>query len=74
MGIHLTRAIGFRVIGIDRGDEKRELCDKLGCEVSIDFKKVDDVAERSSRLRDAVCMVFSCLRADLSVSRVLVQC
>lgn len=44
MGVQLARAMGFRVIGIDGGDEKRELCDKLGCEAFIDFTKVNDVA------------------------------
>lgn len=36
--------MGFRVIGIDGGDEKRQLCEKLGCESFIDFTKVKDVA------------------------------
>lgn len=43
MGVQLARAMGFRVIGIDGGDEKRELCEKLGCEAFIDFTKVKDV-------------------------------
>lgn len=44
MGVQLAKAMGFRVIGIDGGDEKHALCEKLGCEAFIDFTKVKDVA------------------------------
>lgn len=44
MGVQLAKAMGFRVIGIDSGDEKHELCNKLGCEAYVDFTKVEDVA------------------------------
>jgi hypothetical protein len=35
--------MGMRVIAIDGGDEKRELCLKLGAEVYIDFKTTKDI-------------------------------
>lgn len=50
MGVQLAKAMGFRVIGIDGGDEKRTLCLKLGCEEFIDFTKIDDVAGEVLRI------------------------
>jgi alcohol dehydrogenase, propanol-preferring len=35
--------MGMRVIGIDGGDSKRDLCMKLGCTSFIDFTKTSDV-------------------------------
>lgn len=45
MGVQIARALGTRVIGIDNGADKRELCMKLGCEVFIDFSQTKDVVE-----------------------------
>ncbi|EKJ76064.1 hypothetical protein NXS19_002873 [Fusarium pseudograminearum] len=42
--IQYAKAMGMRVIAIDGGDEKRELCLKLGAEVFIDFKTTKDIA------------------------------
>lgn len=37
--------MGFRVIAIDGGDEKKDMCvNKLGAEVFVDFTKEDVVA------------------------------
>lgn len=36
--------MGMRVIAIDGGDQKRDLCKKLGAEVFIDFKTTKDVS------------------------------
>lgn len=36
--------MGFRVVAIDTGDEKAEMCRKLGAEVFVDFGKEDVVA------------------------------
>ncbi|SPJ73962.1 related to ADH5 - alcohol dehydrogenase V [Fusarium torulosum] len=41
--IQYAKAMGMRVIAIDGGDEKRELCLKLGAEVYIDFKTTKDI-------------------------------
>lgn len=38
--VQYAKAMGIRVIAIDGGDEKRELCRKLGAEEFIDFTKV----------------------------------
>lgn len=35
--------MGMRVIAIDGGDEKQELCTKLGAEAFIDFQKTKDI-------------------------------
>ncbi|GAB1192827.1 hypothetical protein APSETT444_002024 [Aspergillus pseudonomiae] len=39
LAIQYARAMGMRVLAIDGGDEKRELCEKLGAEAYIDFQK-----------------------------------
>lgn len=44
MAIQYARAMGMRVIAIDGGDHKRELCTKLGAEVFIDFQTIKDIA------------------------------
>ncbi|PWY65733.1 GroES-like protein [Aspergillus heteromorphus CBS 117.55] len=44
LAIQFARAMGMRVIAIDGGAEKRELCHKLGAEVFIDFRETSDVA------------------------------
>lgn len=36
--------MGFRVLAIDSGDEKKEMCAKLGAEEFVDFIKEDVIA------------------------------
>jgi propanol-preferring alcohol dehydrogenase len=43
-GVQYAKAMGMRVIAIDGGDEKREMCKKLGAEVFIDYLTVKDTA------------------------------
>ncbi|KAM5451749.1 alcohol dehydrogenase [Microsporum audouinii] len=38
-----AKAMGLRIIAIDGGDEKRELCQQLGAEAYIDFKTSKDI-------------------------------
>ncbi|KAE8150626.1 chaperonin 10-like protein [Aspergillus avenaceus] len=45
LAIQYARAMGIRVIAIDGGDEKRELCQKLGAEVYIDYQKTKSPAD-----------------------------
>lgn len=40
-GVQYAKAMGMRVIAIDGGDAKRELCMKLGAEAFIDFTHCD---------------------------------
>ncbi|KAI5296041.1 hypothetical protein KEM52_005940 [Ascosphaera acerosa] len=44
-GVQIAKAMGYRPIAVDTGAEKRDLCLKMGAEVFIDFKEVNDVAE-----------------------------
>ena len=41
---------GMRVIAIDGGDEKRDLCKRLGAEEFIDFTKTQDIAAEVMRI------------------------
>jgi propanol-preferring alcohol dehydrogenase len=52
MGIQIAKAMGPRVIAIDGGEEKRELCQKLGCEAFIDFSQVKIVEEEVMKVTD----------------------
>lgn len=49
-GIQYAKAMGMRVIAIDGGDQKRELCLGLGAEVFIDFQQIDDIATMISQI------------------------
>ncbi|PKX96816.1 zinc-dependent alcohol dehydrogenase [Aspergillus novofumigatus IBT 16806] len=40
-----ARAMGLRVVAIDGGDEKREMCERLGAEAYIDFTVSKNVVE-----------------------------
>ncbi|EKV06736.1 hypothetical protein PDIG_76450 [Penicillium digitatum PHI26] len=48
--IQYARAMAMRVIAIDSGDEKRDLCLKLGAEEFIDFKATKDVSAEIKRI------------------------
>jgi propanol-preferring alcohol dehydrogenase len=50
MGVQIAKAMGMRVIAIDGGEEKRDLCYKLGCEEFVDFKAVKSVEEEVLRI------------------------
>ncbi|KAM6536135.1 hypothetical protein FALCPG4_005652 [Fusarium falciforme] len=43
LAVQYARAMGMRVIAIDTGEHKRDLCAKLGAEVFIDFKTSQNV-------------------------------
>ncbi|QRW22148.1 Zinc-binding dehydrogenase [Rhizoctonia solani] len=49
---YAINAFGLRVIAIDTGDNKKELCLKLGAENFIDFKKSGNVADEVKRITD----------------------
>lgn len=42
--VQYAKAMGMRVIAIDGGEAKKELCEKLGAEVFIDYTKTKDAA------------------------------
>lgn len=43
LAIQYANAIGLRVIALDTGDDKRNLCSKLGAEAFIDFATSKDL-------------------------------
>ncbi|EUC57367.1 alcohol dehydrogenase [Rhizoctonia solani AG-3 Rhs1AP] len=51
---YALNGFGLRVIAIDTGDNKEELCLKLGAETFIDFKKSSNLVEDVIRAADAV--------------------
>jgi propanol-preferring alcohol dehydrogenase len=46
-GVQIAAKRGYKVIAIDSGESKRELCLKLGATAFLDFKK-DKVSEAST--------------------------
>jgi propanol-preferring alcohol dehydrogenase len=52
MGVQIAKAMGMRVVGVDGGDAKRDLCMKLGCEAFVDFTKVKSVEEEVVKICD----------------------
>lgn len=45
LAVQFARAMGYRVLGIDGGQEKEELFQQLGGEVFIDFRKSKDIVQ-----------------------------
>ncbi|KAJ9316705.1 hypothetical protein DTO271D3_2838 [Paecilomyces variotii] len=48
--VQYAKAMGMRIIAIDGGPGKKELCEKLGAEQFIDFTVEKDVAERVKQI------------------------
>ncbi len=40
-----AKAMGLRIIAVDAGDEKKEMCQKLGADEFVDFSKSSDVVK-----------------------------
>jgi propanol-preferring alcohol dehydrogenase len=45
LAIQYAVAMGLRVVAIDGGDDKKELCESLGAEVFVDFTKTKDIVK-----------------------------
>ncbi|ORY06844.1 putative alcohol dehydrogenase [Basidiobolus meristosporus CBS 931.73] len=45
LAVQYAKAMGMRVIAVDTGDEKRNLCTQIGAEYFIDFKKENVIQE-----------------------------
>lgn len=45
LAIQYAKAMGLRVVGIDTGDAKAELCKELGAEAFIDFMTTEDITK-----------------------------
>ena len=48
--VQYAKAMGMRIIAIDGGDEKRDLCKKLGAEAFIDYTTTKDIAGEVMKL------------------------
>lgn len=53
-GVQLAKALGFRPIVIDSGADKKELSLKMGAEVFVDFREVEDVVSEVVRIADNI--------------------
>lgn len=65
-GVQYARAMGMRVIGIDGGDAKRDLCLSLGAEKFIDFTTTSDIKAEVMKITTYGAhgvIVFSATRA-----------
>lgn len=49
-GVQYAKAMGMRVIAIDGGDAKRDLCKKLGAEHFIDYTTTKDIPAEVMKL------------------------
>ncbi|TFK64155.1 GroES-like protein [Pluteus cervinus] len=45
LAVQYAVAMGYRVVAIDTGDEKKEICLKLGAEKWVDFKETQDLVQ-----------------------------
>ncbi|RFU25407.1 hypothetical protein B7463_g10929, partial [Scytalidium lignicola] len=52
MGVQIAKAMGLRVIGVDGGKAKRDLCMQLGCEAFVDFASTDDLVAEVVRITE----------------------
>jgi alcohol dehydrogenase, propanol-preferring len=51
-GVQLAKAMGFRPIVIDTGEEKRKLALEMGAEAFVDFKEVENVPAEVAKIAD----------------------
>lgn len=52
MGVQYAKAMGMRVIAVDGGSDKEEMCKKIGADHFVDFTKVKDVAAEVVKIAD----------------------
>jgi len=52
IALQYAKAMGYRVVGIDGGEEKGESAKRLGAEAFVDFTKIKDVGEEVQRITD----------------------
>jgi D-arabinose 1-dehydrogenase-like Zn-dependent alcohol dehydrogenase len=53
-GVQLAKAMGFRPIVVDTGDEKKAFALKMGAEAFVDFRTSKDVAEEVKAIADGI--------------------
>jgi alcohol dehydrogenase, propanol-preferring len=54
MGVQYAKAMGMRVIAVDGGSEKEELCKRIGADHFVDFTKVQDVSAEVVTIADGL--------------------
>jgi propanol-preferring alcohol dehydrogenase len=52
LAIQYARAMGFRVIGVDTGEEKRKVVHSLGAESFVDFRTSPDIAAEINKVTE----------------------
>lgn len=52
MGVMYAKAMGMKVIAVDGGSDKEEMCKSIGADHFVDFMKVKDVAAEVVKLAD----------------------
>lgn len=75
-GIQYAKAMGMRVIAIDGGEAKRELCMKLGAEAFIDFTTATDIPAEVMKLTSYGAhgvIVFSATKAGYEQAPALLR-
>lgn len=64
LGVQIAREMGYKVIAVDTGERKRELCLKPGATAFLDFK-TDDVEAKVKELTNGYgAHAVVCLRAS----------
>ncbi|KAF2092478.1 alcohol dehydrogenase [Rhizodiscina lignyota] len=53
-GVQLAKAMGYRPVVVDSGDDKRKLSMDMGAEAFVDYKQAEDVAKEVVRVCDGV--------------------
>ncbi len=54
LGVQYAKAMGMRVIAVDGGSEKEEMCKEIGADHFIDFLKVQDVPAEVVKIADGL--------------------
>jgi propanol-preferring alcohol dehydrogenase len=52
--VQLSKAMGFRPIVIDTGEEKKKLSLEMGAEAFIDFKETSDIPDAVKKIADGI--------------------
>ena len=54
LGVAYAKAMGMRVIAVDGGPDKEEMCKQIGADHFIDFLKVQDIPGEVAKLTDGL--------------------
>ena len=72
LGVQYAKALGMRVIAIDGGSAKRDLCTKLGAEHYLDFADTPDLPKAVLEITDGLgahgVIVFAAVAASYAVA------